>query len=62
MILTEFLEIQNDWRKTEKIRENLASKFKLEFFEEMKNSVDDRQITILKGLRGVSSCSTKNLQ
>jgi len=62
MILSELLEIQNEWWKTEKVRENLASKFKRKVFEEMKNSIDDRQITILTRLRIVGSCLTKNLQ
>jgi len=62
MILNELLEIQNEWWKTEKVRENLASKFKRKVFKEMKNSIDDRQITTLTRLRIVGSCLIKNLQ
>jgi hypothetical protein len=52
MILNKLLEIHNEWWKIKKVRENLVSKFKLEVFEEVKKSVDNRQITILTVFNG----------
>ena len=53
MRIDELLEIQNEWWKTEKVREDLVPKFKREVFEELKNNVNNRQIIVLTGLRRV---------
>jgi len=53
MRIDEQLTLQNEWWLTEKVKEELAPKFKREIFQELKSMVDVRQVTILTGLRRV---------
>jgi hypothetical protein len=53
MRIDEQLTLQNEWWFTEKVKEELAPKFKREIFQELKSMVDVRQVTILTGLRRV---------
>lgn len=45
--------LQNEWWTTEKVREELAPKFKREIFNQLVSMLNLRQITILTGLRRV---------
>ncbi len=53
MIIKEQLMLQNEWWTTEKVREELAPKFKREIFNQLVSMLNLRQITILTGLRRV---------
>ena len=53
MRIDEQLTLQNEWWLTEKVKEELAPKFKREIFQELKSMVDVKQVTILTGLRRV---------